>query len=181
MRIYKSIAFLLFLAFTTLASGQTLNASSAGLNGASFGMTIDAVEKALGTKLSISGPRNRLCGVATIKGVSGLNLRFREGRFIDVEITNPAISTKSGFRVGSAEKDVINKFRRDPTYERWASPDGNGVYEIALGKRAFVGKDSSGHWQGRVMKISSKRGVVVRIDLGEAVFLMIDEHEGEQC
>jgi hypothetical protein len=82
--------------------------------------------------------------------------------------------------VGNSEKDVISKLQNDPTYQRGVNRYNESLKEITVGKSAFITKgNSSGYWKGRVMKITSKRGVIIGIDLGEASYIMTDEHEGD--
>jgi hypothetical protein len=165
------------------SAGPMLQASTVGLSDAKFGMTVDAVERALGKKLSFNkGSRIAQCGVATIVGLSGVSLRFEDGRFIVFEITQPTVRTDMGFMMGNSEKDVIGQLQKDPTYIRGANRYDETLQEIIVGKSKFVVKGTNdGYWQGRVMKITSKRGKVTRIELGEASYVMLDEHEGDEC
>ena len=120
MRIYRASIYIFLVLFSMLTSAEPmLQASTAGLGEAKFGMTVNAVEKALGKKLLFNQrSRQAQCGVAGIDGLPGVALRFEKGRFTVVEITKPTVSTKIGFMVGNSEKDVISRLRNDPTYNR---------------------------------------------------------------
>jgi len=183
MRIYKDFIYIFLVLFSMLTSAEPmLQASTAGLSEAKFGMKVDAVENALGKKLLFNkGSRQAQCGVAGIDGLPGVALRFEKGRFTVVEITKPTASTKIGFMVGNSENVVVSRLQNDPTYQRGKNRYNETLQEITVGKSTFVVTGSSGHWQGRVMKITSKSGRVTRIDLGEASYLMLDEHEGDEC
>ena len=171
---------------TVSVAAAPLELSTGGLGDAKFGMNVEAVEKGLGANLSFgkavtkSGVPKLDCAYARIDGVSGVSLRFEHGRFTVASIDKPTVTTKSGFKVGDRESDIISKFKSDPTYKRYPNHYDDAVKEIYLGKAEHGTRNGQENWQGQMIKFTSKRGVVTMIEAGAADYIMLSEHD-EEC
>ena len=169
------LIFLLFPAINLLANQDSMpQLSTAGIGDAKFGMTPDAVERALGRKLEFSKGKanarlkNARCQPASINGVSGVDLLFTNGNLDGIYTDKSTVTTKSGFKVGDPEASIIRKFRTDPTYERDESRyEGADLMQIAIG-RVVTGRDT-------VLRFSSRRGMVVNIKAGHADYVFNDD------
>ena len=149
--------------------------STAGIGDAKFGMTPDAVELALGRKLSFSQRksnaqlRNALCATATITGVPGVDLIFTKGKLDGLSTDKPTVTTKSGFKVGDPESSIIKKLRADPTYQRYENRhEGAELMEITIGK--------SGTPTGTILQFSSRHGIVTYISAGHDGYVFDSEY-----
>ena len=162
---------LLFSAVNLMANQDSMpQLSTAGIGDAEFGMTPEAVERALGRKLLFNKGmpnaqfKNALCEPATITGVPGVQLVFTKGKFDGISTDKPSVTTKSGFKVGDPEASVIKKFQTDITYRRDESRhEGAELMEITIGRSDVV--------HGTVLQFSSRHGKVIRIDAGHSDYV----------
>ena len=154
---------------TLLANQESMpQLSTAGIGNAKFGMTPDAVERALGRKLSFGeGMSNAqlkdvFCAPATITVLPGVQLFFSKGQFDGFSTDKPTVTTKSGFKVGDPEASIIKKFQTDPTYQRGENRhEGADLMEITIGRSDAV--------HGTVLMFSSRLGIVTAISAGQVL------------
>jgi hypothetical protein len=150
--------------------------TASGLGAATFGMTPQRVEQALGHRLTFapvkSAGGDAECATARMAGVPGVELVFRRGRLFAVAVGHPWIATTSGFKVGDREEALIARLSTDPTYARNPSLRDAAAMEITVGPAVYVGSPATGRWEGQVMKFVSKDGVVRTIESGDAGYVM---------
>lgn len=165
--------------------GDPILISAHGLGGATLGMTPDMIERLLGTKLTVV--THGLAGAALTKvecarvhvsGHPGVELAFEWGHLVAAHVEDPGIATTDGIRVGAPESAVIGKWKRDPSYQRYPDRYDEKKTHITAGKSRFVERAGGGAWQGQVMKVTSKGGVIQSIEGGEARYVLLDEREG---
>lgn len=160
--------------------------SNAGLGDAKFGMHIDAVERALGRPLVLPQGKSKAqlgaleCSYAELADLPKVILRFEKGLFRAVDISQPNIATRSGFKVGDSEKALIDKLKEDPTYRRGSSRYEDAIMEITVGKLELVDQNGQQMPKGWLLKFWSKEGRITHIQAGAADYVSLDEHE-EDC
>jgi hypothetical protein len=166
---------------------EDLRLSSAGLGAAQFGMTLQQVEQALGSRLTVTDRQRRhwqsaVCSVH-LKDRPGTQLVFDKGRFAATVLAAPStIATRSGISIGDPERKAIDTLGKDPTYHRSENrySDGKGAtMEIFVGKVATDARTQE--LRGTLVRLTSVRGKVQQIEAGLASFVSMDEHEGDEC
>ena len=159
--------------------------STAGLGPATFGMTLQQVEIALGKPLPLNAKQRKnwstsQCYLET-KELPGVSFIFERGRLLVVSLDGSSrLTTRSGIAVGDAERKAIDLLKSDPTYQRNENNYGDGSktnMEITIGKAAFDTKANA--YRGTLMKISSVKGKIVAIEAGHASYVAMVEHEGD--
>lgn len=164
----------LFPALNLLAVQDPLpQLSTAGIGDAKFGTTPEAVTRAFGRKLIFAKGTTKAdikngCAIASIDGLPGFDLLFKQGIFVGLATDKSTMTTKSGFKVGDPEISVIRKFKSDPTYERYESRHGGAEWmHISLGK-------SSGP-KSTVLRFTSRRGTITEIKAGHTEYVNNDD------
>lgn len=153
--------------------------SGAGLGEAKFGMAPAAVERAIGRKLTFEKDDNCTNYMhARAAGLPGTMLVFARngGRFVAVDVDQPTVVTPSGFKVGGAERAVIEKYKADKTYHRNPNRHDDNKMEIVIGNAQFVRTPQGQGWQGTAAKFESVRGVIKGMQVGEAAVVLDDEY-----
>ena len=157
--------------------------STAGLGPATFGMTLQQVEIALGKPLPLNAKQRKnwstsQCYLET-KELPGVSFMFERGRLLVISLDGSSrLTTRSGIAVGDSERKAIDLLKTDPTYRRNENryDDGSKTnMEITVGKAVFDTKANS--FRGMQMKISSVSGKIVAIEAGQASYVAMDEHE----
>lgn len=93
----------------TLVDTSTI--STVGLDKVQFGMTLEDAQKAAGTELVTTGPRDQACFLASpADGAPGITFLFSKGTVERVDISAPPIATRSGAKVGSTEADITRLY-----------------------------------------------------------------------
>jgi hypothetical protein len=168
------------------AADSAPDVSTAGLGAAKFGMDLEAVERALGRELALNKRNSKAqirkmeCSYATLGDLPGVNLRFEKGHFMAVYVSKPTVATRSGFKVGDPERNVIDKLKTDPTYVRSSNHYEDSIKEVIVGKTDVAGQGDKRKMLGRVIKFTSKRGRITEIQAGEAAWVTLFEQE-EVC
>lgn len=181
-----ALAVALCLANPVAGAGPALDVSTAGLGDAKFGMDVDAVERALGTSLTLNKGnskgqvRKMDCSYASLRDLAGVDLRFERGRFMAVYVRKPVVATRSGFKVGDPEQVVVDKLKADPTYQRGSNHYDDTIKEIVVGKMSSQGLGSNRKVVGQIIKFTSKKGRITEIQAGDAAWVSLFEQE-EAC
>jgi hypothetical protein len=166
--------------------GAAPTVSNAGLGDAKFGMHIDAVERALGRPLVLPQGKSKeqvsalQCSYAGLTDLAEVILRFEKGQFRAVDIGQPNVATRSGFKVGDPEKALIDKLKGDPTYRRGSSRYEDAIMEITVGKLEMVDQNGQQIPRGWLLKFWSEKGRITHIQAGAADYVALDEHD-EDC
>jgi hypothetical protein len=166
--------------------GAAPTVSNAGLGDAKFGMTIDAVERALGRPLVLPQGMSKAqvsaleCSYAGLSDLAEVSLRLEKGQFRAVDINQPNVATRSGFRVGDPEKALIDKLKGDPTYRRESNHYDDAIMEITVGKLEMVDQNGQQTPSGWLLKFTSEKGHITHIQAGAADYVSLFEHE-EDC
>lgn len=93
----------------TLVDTSTI--STVGLDKVQFGMTLEDAQKAAGTELTTTGPRDQACFLASpVAGAAGITFLFSKGTVERVDISAPPIATRSGAKVGSTEAQITELY-----------------------------------------------------------------------
>ena len=103
---------------------------------------------------------------------------FTKGRFVGAYIDKPTVVTANGLKVGNREDSAVKILRTDPTYDRWKAEQ--GITNITIGKAKLVGKPgSSKMWDGNLLRLSSRKGIVVQILAGTADYVTLRDYCAE--
>jgi hypothetical protein len=175
----------LVIAGLPATAGAPAELSTNGIGAATFGMSFEAVERALGSTLLLNPETSRSklhtleCVYAKVGSLPGVELLFDKGRFAYVAVSKPTLATRSGLKVGDPERLVIERFKSDPTFYRGLHGDSDTEYEILVGQGRWIdnARPDGPQAHGRNIRFFSEKGRVTRIWAGEAGWVLLKEFD----
>jgi hypothetical protein len=99
-----------FEASGEVAFGADSSLSTVGLDDVFFGMTIEEASRAADAEFTLPDEQPTCYSITPTAGPEGLFFTVVDGRIERVDITNPAIRTRSGAGVGSSEVELADLF-----------------------------------------------------------------------
>jgi hypothetical protein len=161
-------SFLIFSSLSVIAGPETeYRVSFTSYGPAQIGMTVPALEKALGVRVSnSSGESEDECRyVSPAKGFDGIAFMLINNRVARIDIDSSSIRTLSGAHIGDSKKAILAMYQGRVTVSPHAYDGPDGAYLTILsankkyGLRFETEKDKVTHFHvGRVQEIQYVEG-----------------------